>query len=362
MKKSTDNNLTCIDLFCGAGGLSYGLHMAGIKTVLGIDFDQAAIDTFNKNKLGNGIVADIEKITSDRIIRLCKQKVDLVVGGPPCQGFSLSGFRDESDKRNRLYQAFVRIVRDIKPRGFVLENVPGLVSLFDGRAKDSIVSEFSNLGYTVVYKILIASEYGVPQHRKRVVFVGLKDKTFQFPTATHFENPSNKKQRKMVSCSDALRDLPPLSDVSDLGAEVQDYAAEPDCEYQREMRRGSTAVFNHIAARHSEKVRSIIAQVPPGGNYKSLPEALRSVRNFHVAWTRFPECEPSPTIDTGHRHHFHYKECRVPTVRECARLQSFPDSFHFTGNKTQQFRQVGNAVPPLLAFALGQALKEALNG
>lgn len=362
MGRNSNHKLTCIDLFCGAGGLSYGLHMAGIKTVLGIDFDQAAIDTFNANKLGNGIVADIEQITSDQIKCLCKRKVDLVVGGPPCQGFSLSGFRDEGDKRNRLYQAFVRIVRDVKPRGVVLENVPGLVSLFEGRAKDSIVTEFSNLGYTVVYKILTASEYGVPQHRRRVVFVGLKGRAFQFPPATHFANPSNKRQRKMVSCSDALRDLPPLSDGRDLGAEVQDYAADPDCEYQREMRRGSTAVFNHIAAHHSDKVRSIIAQVPPGGNYKSLPESLRTIRNFHVAWTRFPECEPSPTIDTGHRHHFHYKECRVPTVRECARLQSFPDSFHFTGNKTQQFRQVGNAVPPLLAFALGQALKEALNG
>ena len=321
-------DLTCIDLFCGAGGLSYGLHMAGIKTVLGIDFDQSAIETFNQNKLGKGIVADIEKKTSEEIKRLCNgRKIDLVVGGPPCQGFSLSGFRDESDKRNRLYQAFVRVVRDIRPRGFVLENVPGLVSLFDGRAKNSILEEFSNLGYTVVYKILTASEFGVPQHRRRVVFVGLKGKEFSFPMPTHFVNPVDKTQKRMVSCSDALRDLPPLPNTDDLGSDVQDYASAPDCDFQRMMRRGSKAVYNHIAARHSEKVRSIIAKVPPGQNYKSLPDSLRGVRNFHVAWTRFPENEPSPTIDTGHRHHFHYKECRVPTVRD-----------------------------------LGKALKEALNG
>jgi DNA (cytosine-5)-methyltransferase 1 len=127
------------------------------------------------------------------------------------------------------------------------------------------------------------------------------------------------------------------------------------------MRKESRVVLNHIAATHSEKVRSIIALVPPGRNYRSLPEDLRNTRNFHVAWTRFPDNSPAPTIDTGHRHHFHYKENRVPTVRECARLQSFPDNFIFYGNKTQQFRQVGNAVPPLMAKALGEALLGVLH-
>ena len=355
-------DITCLDLFCGAGGLSCGLHMAGIKTVAGIDFDQAAINTFNANGLGKGVVADLEKITSDEVRALCGGKVDIIAGGPPCQGFSLSGFRDESDKRNRLYKSFVRIVRDLKPKAFVLENVPGLVSLFGGRVKDAIVTEFSALGYNVVHKILTASEYGVPQHRRRVVFVGLRENVFKYPKVTHFKKPENASQKRMVSCVEALGDLPPLSGIDEIGTDEQAYAMSANCEYQRLMRKGSKAVHNHIAARHSDKVRSIIAMVPAGKNYKSLPESLRSVRNFHVAWTRFPDNEPSPTIDTGHRHHFHYKECRVPTVRECARLQSFPDSFHFTGNKTQQFRQVGNAVPPLMAMALGKALKEALNG
>ena len=353
--------LTCLDLFCGAGGLSCGLHMAGIRTVAGIDFDAAAIRTFNINNIGNGVVADLEKISSDEIKKLCGCNVDIIAGGPPCQGFSLSGFRDEGDKRNRLYKSFVRIVRDLTPRAFILENVPGLISLFGGRAKDAIISEFSELGFSVVYKILTASEYGVPQHRRRVVFVGLRGKKFKYPKVTHFATPSKASQKKMVSCVEALSDLPALSGGDELGEEVQHYAKDADCDFQRLMRKGSTAVFNHIAARHSEKVRSVISKVPPGGNYKSLPNDLRGIRNFHVAWTRFPDNEPSPTIDTGHRHHFHYKECRVPTVRECARIQSFPDNFHFTGNKTQQFRQVGNAVPPLLARALGMALKEALN-
>ena len=356
--KTQERPLRCLDLFCGAGGLSCGLHEAGLETVLGIDFDAAAIHTFNENHIGKGIVADIEKFSSDDVRRLCGGPVDLVVGGPPCQGFSLSGHRAEDDKRNRLYKSFVRIVRDLKPEGFVLENVPGLVSLFDGRAKDSIVREFSELGYHVQYQILRASDYGVPQHRRRVVFVGFRHHPFEFPQPSHFENPK-KGQRKMVSCAEALDDLPRLSDSSYLGEAIQPYAKKASNDYQRLMREHSESVMNHVAARHSDFVRKMIALVPPGKNYKSLPDDVRAEKNFHVAWTRFPDNAPSPTIDTGHRHHFHYRECRVPTVRECARLQSFPDDFKFVGNKTQQFRQVGNAVPPLMSKALGLALRKA---
>lgn len=354
-----ERSLRCIDLFCGAGGLSCGLSMAGIETVLGVDFDASAIQTFNENNLGKGIVADIEELSSARIKELCGGAVDLIVGGPPCQGFSLSGFRNMNDKRNRLYKSFVRIVHDLSPRGFLLENVPGLVSLFGGRARDSIIREFSELGYNVNYQILCASDYGVPQHRRRVVFVGLRDGVFNFPKSTHFKNPVVG-QKRMVSCKEALNDLPLLSSGEFLGSEKQAYRFAPENDFQRLMRKASNVVLNHIAAKHSDAVRETIALVPAGKNYKSLPPNLRYSRNFHVAWTRFPTDEPSPTIDTGHRHHFHYSECRVPTVRECARLQSFPDDFRFTGNKTQQFRQVGNAVPPLMARALGQSLKEAL--
>ena len=356
--KNRQRPLRCLDLFCGAGGLSCGLHEAGLETVLGIDFDAAAIRTFNANHIGKGIVADIETCSSEDIGLLCGGFVDLVVGGPPCQGFSLSGHRAEDDKRNRLYKSFVRIVHDLKPEGFVLENVPGLVSLFGGRARERIVREFSELGYHVQYQILRASDYGVPQHRRRVVFVGFRHCHFAFPPPTHFENPETG-QMKMVSCAEALDDLPRLSDPAHLGEAVQPYAKAASNDYQRLMREHSTNVLNHVAARHSDFVRKMIALVPPGKNYKSLPDGIRAEKNFHVAWTRFPKDAPSPTIDTGHRHHFHYRECRVPTVRECARLQSFPDDFTFFGNKTQQFRQVGNAVPPLMAKAIGLALRKA---
>lgn len=352
--------LRCLDLFCGAGGLSCGLSMAGIDTVTGIDFDSAAIETFNRNGLGKGIVADLEAITSAEIRKLCANPVDIIVGGPPCQGMSLSGARNESDKRNRLYKSFVRIVQDLAPEAFLLENVPGLVSLFGGKIRDEIISEFSALGYTVKYQILRASDFGVPQHRRRVVFVGFKHKSFEFPKPSHFEVPEDG-QKKMVSCKDALSDLPSLPDSTFLGSVVQHYETASRNDYQALMRKSSTDVYNHIAAAHSEKTRSIIALVPAGKNYQTLPDELKKTRKFNVAWTRFPEDEPSPTIDTGHRHHFHYRECRVPTARECARLQSFPDDFHFIGNKTQQFRQVGNAVPPLMAKALGFAIRSAFD-
>ena len=156
----------------------------------------------------------------------------------------------------------------------------------------------------------------------------------------------------------ALSDLPPL--VDELGTEIADYATPSLNSYQSLMRERSLKVYNHIAAAHSEKVKTIIAMVPDGCNYKSLPEEYRNSRNFHVAWTRFASNKPAPTIDTGHRHHFHYKYNRVPTVRECARLQSFPDDFIFLGNKTQQFRQVGNAVPPLMAQAIANRVKVML--
>lgn len=341
-----------LDLFCGAGGLSYGFECAGFNVVLGIDNDKQALETFKANHYGsktfcgditNICYADIRKIIGDKTI-------DVIVGGPPCQGFSLSGPRNFNDPRNALYLSYIRLVEEIRPRAFVIENVPGLVALFNGEVKDNIIKRFTELGYSVKYRILCAADYGVPQNRKRVVFVGMKngEREFFYPDVLE----------SVVTCEMALSDLPPLTDT--LGEEEQEYACVPQNIYQKTMRKRSKKVHNHIAATHSEKVRHIISLVPDGGNYRDLPEEYRSSRNFHVAWTRFASQKPAPTIDTGHRHHFHYKYNRVPTVRECARIQSFPDDFIFTGNKTQQFRQVGNAVPPLMAECIAKQLEKAL--
>jgi len=350
----TDRTFNIIDLFCGCGGLSYGFELENFKVLLGIDNDKMALETFKFNHKGSkAILGDITQISYEDIKKaIGNEKIDLIVGGPPCQGMSLSGPRKFHDPRNRLYLSFIRLVEEIKPIGFVIENVPGLVGLFNGAIKDSILEEFNKLGYTVQYRILNAADYGVPQLRRRVIFVGLRDKTFEFPEATHEEND-------YITCEMALNDLPAL-DSDYLGSEFETYEKPPSNQYQELMRKDSKGIYNHIAAAHSDKVKKIISLVPEGGNYKDLPEEYKNTRNFHVAWTRFHSKKPAPTIDTGHRHHFHYLYNRVPTVRESARLQSFPDKFIFLGNKTEQFRQVGNAVPPLLAKQIARKIKKYL--
>lgn len=340
-----------IDLFSGAGGLSYGFEMAGFNVLLGIDNDAKALETFKKNHKNSQVLCgDITNISYEGDIKpiIGDKKIDLIVGGPPCQGMSLSGPRKFDDPRNRLYLSYIRLVKEIQPTAFVIENVIGIVSLFKGQIKDSIIEEFTKMGYQVQFKVLLASDYGVPQNRKRVIFVGTRKEGFNYPEPLG----------EIITTEMALSDLPTLE--HELGDEIMSYATSPQNEYQKRMRERSDVVLNHIAAKHSEKVTSTIALVPDGGNYKDLPEELRNTRKFNVAWTRFASWKPAPTIDTGHRHHFHYKYNRVPTVRESARLQSFPDDFVFYGSKTQQFRQVGNAVPPLMAQQIANSLLKYL--
>ncbi len=345
------NKYNAIDLFCGCGGLSYGFERAGFNILLGIDNDSKALETFELNHKGaKSICGDITQVTYEKDIKplIGDKTIDVIIGGPPCQGMSLSGPRKFDDPRNRLYLSYIRLVDEIRPKMFVIENVPGLVGLFNGQIKDSIIEKFTDMGYEIQYRILCASDYGVPQSRRRVVFVGSRIGSFEYPSTDH----------ETVTCKMALSDLPPL--IEELGEEEMAYETLPTNSYQALMRERSMVVRNHVAASHSDHVKEIIALVPDGGNYKDLPEEFAHTRNFHVAWTRFASDKPAPTIDTGHRHHFHYKYNRVPTVRECARLQSFPDDFIFLGNKTQQFRQVGNAVPPIMAQEIAKQVIETL--
>lgn len=352
---------TVVDLFSGCGGLSYGLEKAGFKIILGIDSWKDALSTFEWNHKDSKILqANISEITGKDIKRYTKnKKVNLIVGGPPCQGFSLSGPRNFYDKRNRLYLDFIRLVSELEPDGFLIENVPGLASLFKGQVKDKIIEEFTKLGYKVSSKILNASDYGVPQNRRRIFFVGLKSgQEFAFPEPTHFEFKNTQYLfpvgEKKVTVWEAISDLPTEQINS---KNYNTYSHEPSNYYQKKMREDSSnKIINHEFTKHSEQTKMIVSNVPEGSNYKSLPESLKSARNFHVAWTRLHRQKPSPTIDTGHRHHFHPVENRVPTVREAARIQSFPDNFIFLSNKTSQYKQVGNAVPPLLAEVLGKEL------
>lgn len=347
---------TVIDMFSGCGGLSRGFMDAGYDILLGIDHEEIALKTFKHNH-GHAIAFHGDLFKSDTILNVAKiidsTKVDVIIGGPPCQGFSLTGKRQENDARNALFQSMVDAVRLFHPTAFVLENVPGLATLYDGKAKKAILEQFGNLGYTINFQVLYAPDYGVPQIRKRIFFVGLNnDRHFSFPEPTLTPD-------KYITCEQAIGDLPSLE--LDLGQERTTYTLPPLSSYQEYMRRNSDTLLNHIGTVHTDLVKSVISLVPEGGNHKDLPLGVGDSRKFNEAWTRYHSQKPSKTIDTGHRNHFHYKWNRVPTVRENARLQSFPDDFEFFGNKTQQYRQVGNAVPPLLGFHLAQALKNYLD-
>jgi DNA (cytosine-5)-methyltransferase 1 len=340
---------TVIDLFCGCGGLSHGFIEAGFDVVLGIDHWNDAINTFKQNHKGSqGLVADLFKETPKEIsTRTGIKKVDVIIGGPPCQGFSIAGKRIVDDERNKLYKSFVNFVEFYKPQVFLMENVPNIVSMSNGIVKDSIIADFERLGYNVVFKVLLASEFGVPQNRKRAFFIGTKgQEIFNFPEV---------KTTTFISSGEAISDLPEKT-IPD-GSR---YPINAKSEYQEKIRQGSNGLFNHEITNHNDQTIEIISMVPDGGNYKNLPLHLHKTRNVNIAWTRLNSKKPSFTIDTGHRHHFHYKYNRVPTVRESARIQSFPDSFIFFGSKTSQYKQVGNAVPPLLAEELAKLLKKYL--
>lgn len=356
------NKLNFIDLFCGCGGFTQGFVQAGYSPILGVDIWADATTTYKYNFPMAAIInEDITKLTAQDLLNTAnidKSNVDVIIGGPPCQGFSISGKRMIDDPRNILYKSFVQIVGEVKPRVFVMENVLGLISMDNGKVKDSILEDLHSIGYNVSWRILSADDYGVPQHRRRVFFVGLNqqlfgEKFFDFPIASTQDNK--------ITCKDAISDLDFISDEVALPDETE-YVLPPSNDYQRKMRENCDMLWNHVATIHNAKTKEIINMVPDGGNYLDLPKSLWSTRKVHIAWTRMDSSKPCFTIDTGHNHHFHYKENRVPTARESARIQSFPDKFRFLGIKTSQLKQVGNAVPPLLAEAIARQISEYIRG
>jgi len=344
--------LTAIDLFSGCGGFSYGFQQAGFHVLLGVDNTAIALKTFAKNH-DNSKTLNLDLHKDEAIDEIVKstggKKIDVIIGGPPCQGFSLTGKRNENDERNTLFNAMFRLAKKVNPKAIIIENVPGLLKLYNGKAKDEIIKLCKEYGYTCNPQLLFAPDYGVPQIRKRVFFVALRNDlgTFEFPDKILDKD-------NYIGCKAAIDDLPDLE--FDLGGQELKYNKKPLTNYQKMMRNGSKAIFNHVGTKHTDHVIDVISQVPEGGNHKDLPPGVGDSRKFNEAWTRYHSERPSKTIDTGHRNHFHYKWNRVPTVRENARLQSFPDDFIFLGNKTEQNRQVGNAVPPLLGKVLAEQL------
>lgn len=368
-----------IDLFAGAGGLTEGLHQAGFCTAVANESDEMAATTFRFNHPEVPLILqDIRVVQAKDILRAARAKkgeIDLVCGGPPCQGFSLAGQRFDSDPRNTLFKEFVRIVAGVEPRLFLFENVAGIKSMQGGRVLDAILREFKRIGYECVFRVVNAADYGVPQARPRFILIGSLDGTTpSFPRATHVAERGAKQngggcvQTELFSDSrptqltvwDALSDLPLIHQGE--GAEEIDHRPTKQNEYQRQRcgRRHPGKLFNHRATRHGEVVTERYAAIPQGGDNSQVPEKLRTKK---INVFKLHQQRVARTVTCNHRTDLlHPTLPRGTTVREAARLQSFDDDYCFFGNLTRKAKwvtqddQVGNAVPPLLAQALGRHL------
>ena len=346
-----------LDLFCGCGGFSLGFQQAGFEIIAGVDNDKEALFTMEKNfKKTQGLNIDLSRQfwLKQLLAKIDKRQIDVIIAGPPCQGFSLTGPRNFDDPRNSLYLAVLSAVKYFKPAAFIIENVKGIKGLYNGAIVREICSRIIKLQYNPNAALLNASNYGVPQFRDRFFIVGLAEELgyFYFPTPSHNEET-------YISCEEAIGDLP--SREHEIGTEKDVYEEGVRTEFQKSIRGRQKHLFNHVATNHKDFVKEVISMVPEGGNYKDLPPNIGKSRKFNEAWTRYHSQKPSRTIDTGHRNHFHYKYNRVPTIRENARLQTFPDSFIFYGSKTAQNRLVGNAVPPMLGKVLAYKIKKYID-
>ncbi len=352
-----------IDLFCGCGGLSKGFQLAGFQCVGGIDFNQSAINTYNRNfPDAKGICADLLSMGTDKIVEQygSLSDVDVIIGGPPCQGFSAANrYKTEGeDPRNKLFFEFVKFVDLAHPKAIVIENVRGIITSNNGYAKNRIYEIFESRGYKVSHCILDASDYGVPQKRLRNFFVMLKEEKFDFDLLT--------KIKSVITVKEAIGELYGFENGENQDGTEKVLSASPKTAYQKYLRAPGGVLMNHDIRYPAEKVQERISYVKQGGNWQDVPEELwpTSRNNRHSsAYKRLEEDKPSVTIDTGNNHsnYFHPLYNRIPTVREAARLQSFPDDFVFVGNRSEQYRQVGNAVPPLLAKAIADSIKEILD-
>lgn len=343
------------DLFAGVGGLSLGFEQAGFDVAFAVEFDKDIAEAYEKNHVGTTMYnADISKLDPNQLFKR-HGRVDVIVGGPPCQGFSQKGKRlSVNDDRNFLFRQYVRFVEVFRPKFFVIENVPNIITTANGYFKDEIIKAFSALGYDVKAGVFDVSEYGVPQQRRRAVFIGqLKKNVVAFPRPTG----------KRVTVNDAISDMPSLEPGE--GIDVTSYKTPPANEYQRKMRKGMRGgVKNHQATAHSAIAITRMKMIPKGMGKEALPPEHRTKSIYSGTWCRLIEDDIAATIttrfDTPSSGRFtHPTQNRCITVREAARIQSFPDSFVFYGTKTSQMKQVGNAVPPIFANAIAKEILKA---
>lgn len=319
------HNLKYIDLFSGSGGFSLGFDNMGFQNIFSIDIESSYCETykfnFPKHKL---IEKDICDLSDSEIKDLVKsEKIDVVIGGPPCQGFSMAGnigrkFID--DPRNKLFKEFVRVVRVVKPKFFVLENVARLYNHNKGETRKEIINDFQNIGYMVKCKILNSADFGVPQIRKRIIFIGTNQHNeIIFPA---------KNVKKHLTVKEVLDGLP----VLESGEE--------------------SSIPNHVAMKHSNQMLEKMKYVKDGGDREEIPANIRPKSGDIRKYIRYKSDEPSVCVTGDMRKIFHYEQNRALTVRELAKLQSYPDDFEFKGSRISQQQQVGNSVPPKMAEAI----------
>lgn len=335
------------DLFAGVGGMSEGFKMAGFDIAFAVEFDKDIAYAYSMNHKETDVYAD--DICNLDVKELHKKhpQIDVIIGGPPCQGFSQKGKRlNINDKRNYLFRQYVRFVEEFKPKYFVLENVPNIITTSNGYFKDQIIQEFEKLGYVVKYGVLKASDFGVPQDRHRAVFLGeLSENTLSLPQPSGVH----------TTVKDAIYDLPFIA--SGEGNEQDAYDKQPTSEYQKELRGDCKVLHNHVSTAHSKIALERLSLIPKGAGKEVLPPEHRTKSIYSGTWSRLLEDGVAATIttrfDTPSSGRFtHPILNRCLTVREAARIQSFPDSFIFYGTKTIQMKEVGNAVPPFLARAI----------
>lgn len=352
---------TVLSLFSGGGGLDLGFfNQKKFEILWAIDNDKAAVDSYRKN-IGNHIIEeDITKIDINKL-----PSTDIVIGGPPCQSFSLVGKRLSGDERGDLVWNYLNIIGSVKPKMFVFENVVGLKSAKNENGRkviDELLAAFAQLGYQVKWEVLNAADYGVPQRRKRIFLVGMKanlEIKFKFPEPLYNEYGTEGK-KKWISVEEALSDLGKSSEQN-----LTQYSTSPRNEYQKEMRKNKKDhhISDHVTPNLSELDKQIIKYVPVGGNYMNVPDYVPSkrIQKFKetggrtTCYGRLIPDKPSYTINTHFNRpnvgcNIHYAEKRLITVREALRLQSFPDDYEID-SKTKRGKHtvVGNAVPPILA-------------
>lgn len=382
-----------VDLFAGAGGLSCGLKQSGFTPLLANELVPQYAETYQLNHQETQvIVGDVRQICEVNIKKLIGVKegeIDLVAGGPPCQGFSINApIRTLDDERNHLFKDFLRVVSSLKPKAVLIENVPGIVSLGKGTVVQQIYAELEAMGYKVGHKILFAGHYGIPQMRFRTVFIGIRkykgEISFPEPefSAKAVANFAGAKElcisipplfyqnlKHQVSVWDALSDLPEIENRQTVSPER--YATEPQNDYQKYLRTNSENLTAHYCARIADINLERLKYIPQGGSWRDIPHSLlpdglkRARRSDHTK--RYGRLHPDAlcsTVLTKCDPHwgsfFHPTQDRVISVREAARIQSFQDSYIFSGSITQQYEQVGNAVPPLLGKAIGDEIMKML--